>query len=89
MTGNAYEWYEKAQAAGIPTTDASTPVVGSIAAFNSGYGHVAIVEEVRPDGSFVVSEMNVVNADPYGSGSGIISTSVHYPNESGLQGFIV
>lgn len=51
--GNAgYNWISSAQAAGKST--GSTPHVGAVAVTN---GHVAYVESVNPDGSYVVSEM--------------------------------
>lgn len=51
--GNAgYNWVTSAQAAGKAT--GSTPQAGAVAVTN---GHVAYVESVNPDGSYVVSEM--------------------------------
>jgi len=51
--GNAgYNWIGSAQAAGKAT--GSTPQAGAVAVMN---GHVAYVESVNPDGSYVVSEM--------------------------------
>jgi surface antigen len=51
--GNAgYNWISAAQAAG--KTTGSTPQTGAVAVMN---GHVAYVESVNPDGSYVVSEM--------------------------------
>jgi surface antigen/uncharacterized protein (DUF427 family) len=64
--GNGGQWGQTAQAAGYHAD--STPQVGDMASFSPGtagsstiYGHVAFVEYVNPDGSFLVSEMNVVN----------------------------
>lgn len=57
--GNATTWDEGARAMGMRVDQ--TPEVGAIFQVDGGwmgYGHVGIVEEVRPDGSFVVSEMN-------------------------------
>ena len=57
--GNGGAWYTAARAAGRPV--GRIPVVGAAAVmWGSWYGHVAYVEKVNPDGSFVVSEMNVV-----------------------------
>lgn len=58
--GHASQWYANAQARGMAVGD--KPSVGAIAWAipNDYYGHVAFVEEVYPDGSFLVSEMNVV-----------------------------
>lgn len=51
--GNAgYNWIGSAQAAGKST--GSTPQAGAVAVMN---GHVAYVESVNSDGSYVVSEM--------------------------------
>lgn len=51
--GNAgYNWIGSAQAAGKAT--GSAPRAGAVAVTN---GHVAYVERVNPDGSYVVSEM--------------------------------
>lgn len=56
--GNARTWYPRAAAAGWKV--GSAPAVGAIAATSAGYfGHVALVEQVSPDGTQVlVSEMN-------------------------------
>ena len=57
--GDAWAWYGNAQALGFPT--GRTPRPGSImVTWESGYGHVAYVESVNPDGSWVVAEMNWV-----------------------------
>jgi surface antigen len=58
---NAWRWLSNAQRVGIPT--GSTPVVGALAVFPRGYGgsavgHVAYVEHINPDGTYVVSERN-------------------------------
>ena len=51
--GNAgYNWIGSAQAAGKAT--GSAPQAGAVAVTN---GHVAYVESVNPDGTYVVSEM--------------------------------
>lgn len=51
--GNAgYNWISSAQAAGKST--GTTPKAGAVAVMN---GHVAYVDSVNPDGSYVVSEM--------------------------------
>jgi N-acetylmuramoyl-L-alanine amidase len=57
--GDAWAWYGNAQAMGFPT--GRTPRPGAImVTWESGYGHVAYVESVNPDGSWVVAEMNWV-----------------------------
>lgn len=58
---NAWRWLSNAQRVGIPT--GSTPVPGALAVFPRGYGgsavgHVAYVEHVNADGTYVVSERN-------------------------------
>jgi LysM repeat protein len=55
--GDAGYWYANAAAAGYPV--GSVPKVGAImVTWESWAGHVAYVEAVNPDGSWVVSEMN-------------------------------
>ena len=54
-TGNAADWFRNAQAAHRP--EGRTPVQGAIAVIATNWvGHVAYVERVNPDGSFVISE---------------------------------
>jgi len=89
MVGNAGQWFGEATQAGVATTDASHPVAGAIACFGGGQdGHVAIVKSVNADGSFVVSEMNVVNTN-YGRGSGVVDERTIKAGDPSLQGFIV
>jgi surface antigen len=58
--GNAYQWWWNARAAGF--AEGSAPSVGAILVMGisgtSPEGHVAYVEAVNPNGSFLVSEMN-------------------------------
>lgn len=56
--GNAISWRDLAISAGFPV--GSSPKQGAVVWFPSigGYGHVAFVERVRPNGSFTISEMN-------------------------------
>jgi LysM repeat protein len=57
--GDAGYWYANASAAGYPV--GPTPKVGAImVTWESWAGHVAYVEAVNADGSWVVSEMNWV-----------------------------
>jgi surface antigen len=57
--GDAWAWYGNAQALGFST--GQTPRPGAImVTWESGYGHVAYVESVNGDGSWIVSEMNYV-----------------------------
>ncbi len=53
--GDAYSWLYIAQAQGLPT--GSEPRVGAVAVNTAG-DHVSVVEVVKADGSFWVSEMN-------------------------------
>jgi surface antigen len=55
--GNASSWAYAASAAGFGVSQGH-PGVGDVMQNGGGYGHVAVVEEVRVDGSIVVSEMN-------------------------------
>ncbi len=60
--GNAIEWWANARAYNFP--EGQVPQVGAIMVTReSGYGHVAYVEAVYPDGSWMVSEMNYVAWD--------------------------
>ena len=61
--GNASSWAYAASSSGLTVTN--TPGVGDIIQNGGGLGHVGVVEEVRPDGSIVVSDMNY-----YGNGGG-------------------
>ena len=55
--GDADQWFRNAQAQGYPV--GSSPVAGSImVTWESGLGHVAYVESVNADGTFLVSEAN-------------------------------
>lgn len=56
--GNAITWLSAARLAGLPV--GSEPREGAVVYFLSigGLGHVAFVENVNPDGSFRISEMN-------------------------------
>jgi peptidoglycan DL-endopeptidase LytE len=58
--GNAYQWWWNARAFGFaegPTPRAGAVMVMGISG-TSPQGHVAYVESVNPNGSFLVSEMN-------------------------------
>lgn len=70
--GNAATWAGSAASAGY-TVDGS-PSAGSVIVFqpgvlgaSAGYGHVAMIEEVRGDGSILISESNAL-------GLGVVST---------------
>jgi surface antigen len=79
-SGNASQWYANAAAQGYAV--GKSPRVGAIMdTWESGWGHVAYVEQVNPDGSWVVSEMNY-------RGWGIIDQRVIAPGSVPLIGFI-
>lgn len=66
--GNGGSWGANAKAQGYKTS--GTPNAGNMVSFPPGvagsspiYGHVAFVEYVNPDGSFLISEMNVLGLD--------------------------
>lgn len=68
VMGNGQDWVGSASALGGET--GSMPQAGAIISFAGGshgtpipYGHVAFVEKVYPDGSFLISETNV-NGNP-------------------------
>ncbi|MGH2835627.1 MAG: CHAP domain-containing protein [Solirubrobacteraceae bacterium] len=57
LLGDAFQWSDHASEAGIPVDQ--TPTAGSVAVWGSdaqgmgGYGHVAVVEAIGPDGSYI------------------------------------
>ena len=78
--GNAGDWFSEAQSLGWPT--GLTPQPGAImVTWESWYGHVAYVERVNPDGSWVVSEMNY-------AGWGEVDQRTIKPGSLPLIGFI-
>jgi len=79
-TGDAWAWFGNAKAMGYDTGQVPQP--GAImVTWESWVGHVAYVEAVNADGSFVVSEMNY-------RGWGIIDTRMLRTNSVPLIGFI-
>jgi len=84
--GNAWQWFGRARAYGRP--EGPTPRVGAImVTWESPYwGHVAYVEQVYGDGSWLVSEMNY--ASPTGGGWGRVSFRHVIPGTIPLIGFI-
>ena len=78
--GDAWAWYGNAQAMGYPT--GSKPLVGAVmVTWESPIGHVAYVESVNADGSWLVSEMNF-------RGFGVTSQRTIKPGQVPLIGFI-
>jgi LysM repeat protein len=83
--GDAWEWYYAAKAMGYAVTPLQkwAPQAGAILVdWESSVGHVAYVEQVYPDGSILVSEMNY-------KGWGVISTRHIAPGGVPLIGFIL
>jgi surface antigen/LysM repeat protein len=79
-SGNAWQWWPNARAAGRP--EGQMPRVGAImVTWESSYGHVAYVEQVNSDGSWVVSEMNFV-------AWGVVDHRTIRPGQVPLIGFI-
>lgn len=76
MWGNASSWSYLAASAGYTVN--RTPAVGAVMQNGGGYGHVAIVEKVLPNGDIEISEMNAyVSGGGYNRVSGrIVSASL-------------
>ncbi|HVC42184.1 MAG TPA: CHAP domain-containing protein [Candidatus Saccharimonadales bacterium] len=82
-SGNAINWWRAARG---KRAEGHVPVQGSIVVFNIGWvGHVAYVEHVNLDGSFVISEMNY-HAD--GGGWGRIDYRTITASDASVVGFI-
>jgi len=81
FNGNAWQWYGNAQAIGWQV--GSTPRPGSVMVTweSRVYGHVAYVEKVNDDGSWIVTEMNWL-------GVGVIDQRTVKPGQVPLIGFI-
>ena len=81
--GNAIAWW---RAAGGKRPEGRLPVQGAIVVFNIGWvGHVAYVEKVNLDGTFVISEMNY-HAD--GGGWGRVDDRLISDSDPSIVGFI-
>jgi N-acetylmuramoyl-L-alanine amidase len=81
--GNAWAWFENAN--GL-RPEGHVPVEGSIVVFHDGwFGHVALVDTVNPDGSFIVSEMNFW---ANGGGWGRVDRRTIGGNDRSITGFI-
>ncbi len=77
--GNAIDWWHNARRI---RPEGQVPVAGAIAVFDYWpIGHVAFVERVNADGSFVISEMN------YGGWAHIDQRTIS-PTDPSLVGFI-
>lgn len=80
--GNAITWFSAARAAGIPVGNA--PQAGAVLwhRYQGGLGHVAFVEKVNPDGSYLVSDMN------YAGNWNRVTYRTVQPSETYQYGFI-
>lgn len=81
--GNAITWWANARP---HRPEGKLPVSGAVAVFSyAPVGHVAYVESVKPDGSFVISEMNYYMN---GGGFGRVSQRVVTAKDSAVMGFV-
>jgi surface antigen/LysM repeat protein len=79
-SGDAWTWFRNARAVGRP--EGRLPVQGAIVVmWGSWVGHVAYVEQVYPDGSFQISEMNM-------RGVGVVDQRTVTTGSIDLIGFI-
>jgi LysM repeat protein len=81
-SGNAWMWYGNARAMGYAVGQTPEPGAFMITWESAFFGHVAYVEQVNEDGSFVVSEMNFNGWDM------IDTRTLKSPREVPLIGFI-
>lgn len=81
--GNAATWAYMAAASGLVVNN--TPSVGAIMQNGGGYGHVAIVEEILPNGDISISEMN---AHVPGGGFNIVSGRIVPAGNVGSYNYI-
>lgn len=80
VRGNAGTWLSSAKANGIGT--GGTPRPGAVqVSSESSWGHVAVVEEVYADGSYLVSEQNY-------KGYGVVSQRKMPANSGVVKGFV-
>jgi LysM repeat protein len=80
-TGNAWQWFGNAKAMGFATGMVPEPGAIMVTWESIYYGHVAYVEQVNADGSFLVSEMNYRAWD-------VIDTRILRVYEVPLIGFV-
>lgn len=82
--GNASSWAYAAASAGYTVTRGN-PGVGDVMQNGGGAGHVAVIENIYPDGSIRVSEMNYYG---YGGGWNIVSYRTVDAGSVGAYSFI-
>ena len=88
-TGNASTWYSYNQQNGYYPYG-STPRLGAIACWgggSTGAGHVAVVEQINSDGSFVISESSWSATDWYFR-TRTLNANGYYASNYPLQGYI-
>ena len=83
LWGNAATWAYKARSEGYVVNN--VPSVGAIMQNGGGYGHVAIVEEILPNGDISVSEMNAYVS---GGGFNIVSGRIVPASNVGSYNYI-
>jgi len=81
-SGDAWMWWANARAMGFPEGQVPEPGAIMVTWESFYYGHVAYVEQVNLDGSFIVSEMN------YRAWDVIDTRLIHITKEVPLIGFI-
>lgn len=81
--GNASTWAYYAAREGLSVNN--QPSVGAIIQNSGGWGHVGIVEEVRPNGDIMISEMNAYTA---GGGWNVVSARVISAGNVGFYAYI-
>jgi len=82
--GNANTWDDYARAQGYRVDN--TPSVGAIIQSDAGgYGHVGIVEEIRPNGDVIISEMNAYVS---GGGWNIVNGRIIPANQARFYAYI-
>ncbi|MFN2465194.1 MAG: CHAP domain-containing protein [Candidatus Dormibacteria bacterium] len=79
--GNAWQWFGAAQASGMATGARPRPGAIMVTWESRYYGHVAVVEAVYGDGSYLISEMNY-------RGLGVVDQRHIIPGQVPLIGFI-
>lgn len=61
--GNACDWFDNRATMGLTAVPCTEARAGDVVTFTGGkWGHVAIVSEVGPDGSFYIAQQNFMNA---------------------------
>ena len=79
--GNGQDWAHKSgyEVTNTPTKHSAVSFQGRQAGGHETYGHVAFVEDVKDDGSILISECNFVRS---GQGTGITDYRVFSADEA-------